>query len=382
MQLPSCNQTPMTTNNLIRIQQHLLSAPQILAAKKIAAGFDGFVDSVVRVVNFKTEENGPVYFNTINEFGNYISAKSGSGSSLESHEQVLKLGGNMPIMANAMAQMGCYINCVGAFGTPTVVPAFAQMHARCSLYSYTNPGFTTAMEFTDGKIMLAQMTDLNYADWSSIRDAIGLNQLKDIYADADLVCLVNWSEPDHSNHMWQGLINDVLTHQPKQPQRRFFFDLSDCSKRPSTAIASAIQLIQQFTAFGKVILSLNRNEAGILYKTLFNTAAPDELKVTGDKLFTALNIHTLIIHNSKLSAAWDAEGMYESQPVYIAEPRFSTGAGDNFNAGYCIATLLGLNAELSLIVANATSNRYITTGISPGLAELNAYISELIIASL
>jgi sugar/nucleoside kinase (ribokinase family) len=74
--------------------------------------------------------------------------------------------------------------------------------------------------------------------------------------------------------------------------------------------------------------------------------------------------------------------VYESQPVYIAEPCFSTGAGDNFNAGYCIANLLGLNLELSLIVANATSNRYITTGISPGIAELNAYFSELIIASL
>ena len=230
--------------------------------------------------------------------------------------------------------------------------------------------------------MLAQMTDLNHADWRTIRDAIGLDQLKRIYAGTDLICLVNWSEPDHSNHMWQGLINDVLPHQPKQPQRQFFFDLSDCSKRPSTAIASAIQLIQQFTEFGNVTLSLNRNEAGILYKTLFNTAAPDELKVTGRKLFTALNIHTLIIHNAKMSVACDAEGVYESQPVYIAEPRFSTGAGDNFNAGYCIATLLGLNAELSLIVANATSNRYITTGISPGIAELNAYFSELIVASL
>jgi sugar/nucleoside kinase (ribokinase family) len=362
---------------LKQIKDKLQSASTPLASKKVAAGFDGFVDSIVRVVNFKTEVGGPVFFNTIKEFGNYIAGKSGSGFSLESEELVQKLGGNMPIMANAMAQMGTNVSCIGAFGMPSVVPVFSQMHPNCSLYTYTNPGFTTAMEFTDGKIMLAQMTDLNHSDWNIIKSTIGLEKLRAIFNDADLVCLVNWSELDHSNNIWQGLLADVFAGSGATP-KQFFFDLSDCSKRKPETITSAIKLIEQFGKYGKVTLSLNHNEANILYQTLINHNPPADLEASGNKLFTELNIDTLVVHSSKLSASWNANGTYVSQPVFIANPKFSTGAGDNFNAGYCMATLIGLNAELALIMANSVSSCYITTGDSPDIMALNTYISELI----
>ena len=368
-------------DKLKQIHQRLQAAPALLAFKKVAAGFDGFVDSIVKVVNYKTQGQSPVYFRTIDEFGKYISGKSGSGFSLESEELVQKLGGNMPIMANAMAQMGTTVDCVGAFGIPTIAPAFAGMHHNCKLHSFANPGFTTAMEFADGKIMLAQMTDLNHANWDTIKNTVGIDKLRNVFSNADLVCLVNWSELDHSNNIWEGLLKDVF-EEGISTDKQFFFDLSDCSKRTSGAITSAIKLIEAFGQHGKVTLSLNRNEANILYNTLVDEAPAFDLRETGNKLFTGLNIDTLIIHSSKISAAWDKGGVYESEPVFIADPRFSTGAGDNFNAGYCMGKLLGLDSDLCLILANSTSNRYITTGVSPGVEALGAYISELIIASL
>jgi hypothetical protein len=360
---------------LKQIREHLQNAPALLANKKVAAGFDGFVDSIVKVVNYKSDDAGTVFFRTISEFGGYISGKSGSGFSLESEELVQKLGGNMPIMANALAGMGIGVDCVGAFGVPTVVPAFAGMHVNCNLYSFTNPGFTTAMEFADGKIMLAQMTDLNHSDWNTIKQTIGLEKLKEIFTNADLICLVNWSELDHSNNIWQGLLDDVLANKTIQQDQQFFFDLSDCSKRRAEAISLAIKLIEQFGNYGKVTLSLNRNEANILYNTFFNDTPPADLQATGNKLFTRLNIDTLIIHNSKISVAWDSDGVYVNEPIFIAEPKISTGAGDNFNAGYCMGKLLGLDVEASLMMANATSNIYINTGESPGIEALSSYFN-------
>lgn len=364
---------PDMSDKLKQIRQSLQNTPTLLAGKEVAAGFDGFVDSIVKVVNYKSADS-TVYFRTIGEFGGYISSKSGSGFSLESEELVQKLGGNMPIMANALAGTGIGVNCVGAFGVPNIAPAFTGMHANCTLHSYTNPGFTTAMEFADGKIMLAQMTDLNHAKWDTIKQIIGLEKLKEVFANAELICLVNWSELDHSNSMWQGLLDDVLpgTSNPKQ----FFFDLSDCSKRSAEAIRSAIKLIRLFGNYGEVTLSLNRNEAGILYKKFINDAVSADVQAIGDKLFATLNIRTLIIHNSKISIAWDGNGSYISEPDFIAEPKISTGAGDNFNAGYCLAILLGLEAEAALIMANATSNIYMNTGESPGIAELLQYFNK------
>jgi hypothetical protein len=369
-------------DKLLFIQERLQNAPAILASKKIAAGFDGFVDSIVKVVNNKTEGGETEHFQTIKQFGDYISAKSGSGFSLESEEQLLKLGGNMPIMANAMAQMGTSVDCVGAFGLPSVHATFTSMHPACTLHSFTNPGFTTAMEFTDGKIMLAQMTDLNHADWAVIKAAIGLEKLINIFSDADLICLVNWSELDHSNNIWQGLIDEVFTGAEANTTRQFFIDLSDCSKRSAQGIAFALDLIKQFGRHGKVTLSLNRNEAGIVYKLLTAEEIPTELQVIGEALFARLHVATLIIHTSKMSLAWDAAGFYSNKPVFISNPTISTGAGDNFNAGFCIGQLLGLGTEASLILANSSSNCYIKSGESPTLKALHNYISQLISSSL
>jgi hypothetical protein len=370
------------TEKLKRIHAQLQDATNLLAAKKVAAGFDGFIDSIVKVVNYKNEDAGTVFFKTIAEFGSYISSKSGSGFSLESEELVQKLGGNMPIMANAIAQMGSKVECVGAFGVPNIAPAFVDMHANCNLHSFTNPGFTNAMEFADGKIMLAQMTDLNHSDWNTIKNAIGLGKLKGIFTNANLICLVNWSELDHSNNIWQGLLDDAFIHNQHNKQRLFFFDLSDCSKRSKEAISLAINLIKQFGKYGQVTLSLNRNEANILYKTLITGDLPIDMQYTGERLFHQIGIDILIIHTSKTSLSWDKNGSYHHQPAFIAEPKISTGAGDNFNAGFCMAQMLGLNTELSLMMANMTANCYITSGKSPDITALSFYISELIIASL
>lgn len=363
------------------ILARLKEAPAILSAKKVAAGFDGFVDSIVKVVNTKTDDGDAVFFETIKEFGGYISGKSGSGFSLESEELFQKLGGNMPIMANAMAQLGTAVDCIGALGLPAVHAAFSDMSPGCTLHSFTNPGFTTAMEFTDGKIMLAQMTDLNRADWETIRETIGLQKLQEIFGPADLICLVNWSEPEHSNNMWQGLLDDVLTDAASR-EKQFFVDLSDFSKRSADVIRSALELIKQFGHHGKVTLSLNRNEAGILYKILKDDSLPEELQIIGAMLYPILGVAALIIHTSKMSLIWDATGCYSDKPQFIAKPTISTGAGDNFNAGFCIAQLLRLDAEQSLVLANSTSHCYIKTGFSPSLTVLHHHISGLISASL
>ena len=356
---------------LSSIQERLQNAPAILGSKSVLAGFDGFIDSIVKVIASQDEDGGPVYFNTIEEFGDYISGKKGSGFSLETEELFQKLGGNMPIMANAMAQMGLKVNGVGALGIPDISPVFAAMHPRCKLYSFTNPGFTTAIEFTDGKMMLARMTELNNADWNTVKNNIGLDKLNELYLNSNLICLLNWSELAHSNEIWKGLQEDVFAQNEQLKPRLFFIDLSDCSKRNPAEIKIALDLIKSFKSYGKVTLSLNHNEANILYKTFINQDIPSGLQTKGQHLFNALAIDTLIIHSAKISLAWDQQGAYTNVPDFIDEPLMLTGAGDNFNAGYCIAQLLDMDTESSLMLANLVSNIYIKTAKSPDLTALN-----------
>ncbi len=360
------------------MQEQLQNAASVLNSIKVIAGLDGFIDSIVKVVAHKTEDKALVFFDTIDEFGAYISGKKGSGFSIETEELFQRLGGNMPIMANAMAQMGAKVNCVGALGLPSIVPAFQAMHPNCKHYSFSNPGITTAMEFNDGKMMLAQMTELNHADWETVKRVIGLEQLQELFQESDFVCLLNWSELDHSNQIWKGLQKEVFAQMDNPKSKQFFFDLSDCSKRSTGAISTALNLIRNFKEFGQVTLSLNSNEASILYDTFISQSIPAELEIIGQQLFTKLHIDTLVIHSARIVLAWDQGGVYSNIPDFIAEPLMLTGAGDNFNAGYCMAQILNFDQESSLIFANMVSNSYIRTAKSPDMPTLDACISELL----
>jgi len=419
------------------------SAPR-LAAKKAVAGFDGFVDSIVKVVMHKGDHAGAAenaattYFQTIGEFGQYIVGKKGAGLSLETEELFQKAGGNMPIMAGALAELGVPVDCIGAMGMPGLHPAFAALHPRCRPFSFANPGFTTALEFSDGKLFLAQMKELNKSDWNVIKKTVSLDTIVGCYQHSDLVCLLNWSEVDASGDIWAGILRDVIptldraaAHPPHAAEgeaaskregtgsrpgpagreRQFFFDLSDCSKRSPGAIREALRLVEQFGRAGQVILSLNRNEAKVLYRALTKGGIIPEIgqvgkaddrgeghehaenpdneqggdrdpehgedpEFLGTALCKLLYTDMLVIHTSGISYAWYEGSVYSSKPLFIPAPMLSTGAGDHFNAGFCSGLLMGFDPGLSLSLANLVAGFYMTNGRSPSIEALIANIPE------
>ena len=48
----------------------------------------------------------------------------------------------------------------------------------------------------------------------------------------------------------------------------------------------------------------------------------------------------------------------------------TTGAGDHFNAGYCLGKALGLDDEMSVLVGVTTSGYYVRSAQSPRLTDL------------
>jgi len=61
---------------------------------------------------------------------------------------------------------------------------------------------------------------------------------------------------------------------------------------------------------------------------------------------------------------------------YCASPLVSTGAGDNFNAGFCNAWLLGMAPEECALMAACTSGYFVAHGASPGREDLISFIRE------
>jgi hypothetical protein len=181
--------------------------------------------------------------------------------------------------------------------------------------------------------MMGQMKDLNNADWWTIKNVIGLEKIIQLYHNCDLISLVNWSELDNSNNIWQGLLTEVFPFI-NFTNEKAFFDLSDCSKRTNESILQALKLIEEIAKFCKVTLSLNKNEAKLVYKAIYLAEAKDDIDFLGRCIFDSLRPEMLLIHTSRKSQVWDGFSSYRAETFFIENPKISTGAGDNFNAGF------------------------------------------------
>ena len=352
---------------------------QTLQSKKVFAGFDGFVDTIVKIIKAKRKNKPSEYFRTKKEFAKYILAKGESSFGLELGEESTRIGGNMPILSNALGVLGMHVNCIGTLGQPQIHPVFKSLSSNCRLYSFGNAGVSTAYEFNDGKMLIAQMGELNSIGWSDLVSIIGENELANTYQNSDLLCLVNWSEIEKATEIWKGLLNEVVAKENKSGQSGYaFVDLADCSRKSKHAVREMLDLINEFSKYRKVFLGLNRNELTEVANALLHRKKTSDLQKQAEKIFTKMEIEGLVVHSSKDAFLFKKNRMYFENSFYNKQPLVSTGAGDHFNAGFCTGLMLDADPSLCLLLAHCVSGSFVETGISPKWGDLILFLEDKI----
>ncbi|MCL5099086.1 MAG: hypothetical protein M1608_16435, partial [Candidatus Omnitrophica bacterium] len=89
-------------------------------------GLDGFVDEIIHVVDQRQDAEHYERVSTIAKLGEKIAAAAGKSTNIELVNQRTKLGGNGPIMANALSSFGVQVTYLGALGYPALHPVFAD----------------------------------------------------------------------------------------------------------------------------------------------------------------------------------------------------------------------------------------------------------------
>jgi hypothetical protein len=363
--------------NIDRLIEIIREHSRTLETKHVVAGFDGFVDTIARIIKSKKKNNTRNYFRSKKEFAKYILEKGSSSFGLELEEITTKIGGNMPIMSNVLGTLGMQVKCFGTLGHPEIHPVFSLLSQHCQLYSFANPGLSTACEFNDGKMLIAQMKELSSIGWNDLVSVIGLDTLASAYRESDLVCMVNWSEIEKSTEIWNGILHQIVMQEPMPKNDRvIFFDLADCSRRSKDEIQQALDLINEFSINGRVVLGLNENESGEIHNTIFNKKHEKKLRDRGQKIFDKMNINCLLLHSSKEAVLINKGGVFVSNSFHIKHPNVSTGAGDHFNAGFCAALMLNVEPELSLLLAHTLSGSFVESGVSPGWEQLIQFLNN------
>jgi len=379
---------------------------------KMLIGLDGFVDEIIHVVDKRQDFKNFTRIRTIGEFGERIAKAAGLSTNIEMVTVQTKLGGNGPILSNALIEYGVRLTYAGALGVPEVHPVFKPLADRAeAVYSVCAPGQTDACEFEDGKVMFGKHSTLSGLTWDVFKNGFGgVEKLSQIVANCDVFGMENWTMMPAMSEVWQGLIDEVFPLLPWDSDGKgcsnangdgvngsgagrnnassgqkplAFFDLADPEKRTKADIKHAMELIGRFEEKFRVILGLNEKEvyeiAAVLDLLGGKDSAeeiaalakdPNNLQKTVMAVYDAMGIYCLMVHPVRSACCAIGGEYFFTDGPFCAKPKLTTGAGDNLNAGFCLAQALGLSPQESLTLGVCTSGFYVRNAKSPTFDEV------------
>ena len=350
----------------------LLAAAGRVGQMTAFVGLDGFVDDILHVVDKRESADNYLRLPTIAQLAERLAAAAGRSTNIELVSQLNKLGGNGPIMANALASFGLKVTYLGILGYPNLHPVFAEFAKRAEVHSIAEPGYTDALEFEDGKIMLGKHQSLKQMNWENIKARFGQDKFSAKFTGADLVGFVNWTMLTQMSDIWAAVLEEVCPAM-KGPRRKLFIDLADPEKRTKADIRRALELVAAFQKYFDVVLGLNEKEGIEVGRNLgLNTSdhSPEGLTKLCQAIHQRVRVDTVIVHPTAYALASGPDGTALVQGPFTPKPRITTGAGDHFNSGFCLGKLLGFPTDRCLLAGVTTSGFYVRTGQSPAIADL------------
>lgn len=341
-------------------------------------GLDGFVDEILHVVDKRYDADRFDRIPTIRAYADRLAAAAGHSTNVELVNVMTKLGGNGPIMANALASFGLRVSYLGSLGHPALHPVFEPFSHRAEVASISAPGLTDALEFEDGKLIIGKHYTLRDVTWNNICTRYGKDRFALKFASADLVGFVNWTMLPFMSDIWAAIQSELMPGLLGE-RRRIFFDLADPEKRLPGDIERALELIVRFQSKFDVLLGLNEKEAYEIARVLGldpSQRDADGLTQLGVEIQKRVPVDTLVIHPVKYALAISANDTAVVQGPICHKPRITTGAGDHFNSGFCLGKLLGFSNADSVLCGVATSGHYVRTAESPRVTDLTRLMRE------
>jgi len=357
-------------------------------------GFDGFVDAIIAVVSQRRSMRGDDYqrIETITGFAERCAAAAGKSTNIELVVHEERFGGNGPLMAGGLAQMGLattYVGAVGRVDAPRILhPLYEELQRRCvasggGVEPVAPPAFTHALEFDDGKIMLGQPGNIQQVTWNGLKAALGERAMIGRMANARLIGIVNWVMMGGVQDIFDGLTRDVFAAGGFKG--RVFIDLCDPAKRTDSDVAAALAALRRMAEHVPVTLGLNLAESERIgavagagaYDGVQGHPTGAQIRTAAERVRAAIGVGCVVIHPREGAAAADASGAAWFDGPLVKKPKLSTGAGDHFNAGFAAGQVIGLSLEECLALGCATSGAYVRDALSPTRERLVEFLRDL-----
>lgn len=342
--------------------------------KNVFAGFDGFVDEIIHVVD---KRMGPEEYTRIERVGEYaarIAKAEGRNANFEYVTVRRKIGGNSTIFSWVLSELGNDIYYAGAIGEPPepeyepIIKKWRRAQPLCQC------AHTDAVEFYDGKLIISKLACLSDITFDRLVERFGRRELIGVLKSSRVIGLMNWTMIPAMSDIWRRLQAEIV---PETACGQYiYFDLSDPAKRRSEELARALELIRGFQGPYNAVLSMNRREAECVASILgAPSGEPEEL---AQGIYEKMGIFGTVVHHAREAACVIGGEKARMDVPYCEKPLLTVGAGDSFNGGFCHGLICGKSPEETLKTAVAVSGFYVRNGRGPNEAELDEFIRNTV----
>ncbi|MDA3872550.1 MAG: PfkB family carbohydrate kinase [Kiritimatiellae bacterium] len=344
-----------------------------IRSTKGLVGFDGFVDTFIRMRNPASME----------EFGPKVAAAAGIAASYSVHHQGDKFGGNGPLFAAALHDIfdeKADVTYIGALGKNQIDPLFAEaLESKTSkLFTLAPPAHSDCLEFSDGKIMLGDFDACDEITLDRLLEVMGQAEIDSQLQTCDFISAVNWGKLPNVGDIWSYLASRSAELSRTSKEILFFMDLAEFEHRDSADVQQLQDRLGAITRQCTTLLSFNLKEAWQMGDRVGGDFKgkkdPESVCDLAGLLREHLDVDKIIIHpNSGAACATKDTRIYVPGP-HCKEPLISTGAGDNFGAGCVAAALHGIDETGMLLLGNATSGYFVRSGRTPTFSQLLEFL--------
>lgn len=338
----------------------------------IFMGFDGFIDEIMKPVKEKNCD-ATIMFRTMKEFSDYLEEKSGKSCSIEMELEQKKIGGNVPIVANALGNLGCNVTCVGAFGFPEINSVFKKMSDNCQMNSVAESGCCSALEFEDGKLMLSVNKGIDTLDYKKLTSIFSEEELVNAINKSDAIAFLNWGELFYSNNIWSNILEKVIPKCELNRKRIMLVDFSDFSGKSKKEVEEMIEILNHYAEYFEITVSVNKNEMDLFIAKLEEEKKDSDFNTKVMTLAKKIKCKNFVAHLLEFSCYVKDSVVYTVEKDVIKNPKIITGGGDNFNAGLLLGLLMGMDIEKAIHMGSALSCMYVREGKSIKFNELINY---------
>jgi len=353
-----------------------------LTNKKAWVGLDGFVDKLAVPVKLRNGFGDDFEsFESITEFGQKIDSAQRSNMNIELYYKQEKMGGNGPLLANALANTGVNVRYVGTLGDP-IHPVFKAFTQKVNAISLGEFGETQALEFPDGKVLLGHTSPMEAVTYERLISVIDETKLISEFSNSDLICFQNWTMLLHLSDIFEKILEKIWPKLSKNKDRICFFDLADPAKRTHEDCHHLLNLLPKFKTQGRVYLGVNRSEIRFISE-LLDKKAPTEIlsseaySIWIKELKESLGINGLIVHCCDGAVAACGEETVFVPALKASSLTCLTGSGDHFNGGFLTGVLMNLSLEQCLQLGHITAVLYIEKGYTPSKKQIQELRSKL-----